>query len=952
MLIILAVLLPFFIYSAILSCSMSSSNPDDGSTPVTYPVYINEILSSNSLYPDENGVFCDWVELYNDSDSRVDLSGFALTDNLITVRHTFPDGTFIEPHGYLVVYCSNEVEGDYANFNISKAGGEDILFISAANVTISHVETVPAISNHPMIRTASGEWVLSDYATPGYSNDEAGRSAYIASLNLADTELRITEVMSSNTATIADSDGDFPDYFEITNLGDTAADLGGYFVSDDANNLAMYRLPSVVLEPGETKLIFASGKNKVSGINEIHASFSFSSEGETVCLSSPVGELIHSMNCPSLADDIALIINESGNTETTYKVSPGYPNTETGFESFCSSRKPLGALVINEVMTSNFSYYPQRDGEYYDWIELKNNSSSSINLSDYYLSDNLSIKDMFRLPDNTLEPDEYCIIICSGNTALTSSKYIHANFTLSSGGESLYIHDKNAKLVDYAHLINITYGGSYGRMDSSEGFFYFAKPTPKGDNKNGKRTVTDTPFTKTSSGVYENTDSLTIELLGSGTIRYTTDGSIPTSSSKKYTEPIVITKTTVIRAASFANNAVTGDTATFSYFLNEGHVLPIVSLAADPDDIWSDERGIYVKGNHENYNQDWERRANVSLFETDGSFSIDCGLSLHGAGTKETSKKKSFKLQFRGQYAGDLYYKVFDDSEIDMFSSLILRGGEDYYRTIFRDEMARTLVDEGSDNLLTLNDKYCVLYLNGEYFGLYAIREDYSRDYCAAHMNVSPQSVTIVHGPVYKSSNAELYNLIQYAKDNDMTVEENYRYLESKIDFDSLIDWYIFEAYCGNNDIPGNVRYVKSTEDGDKWKLCFFDMDWAFVWTGTCRWIFAENKQHSALFHALIQNPEFKAKFLTRMAELFNGALSDENVLKSIDYYTELLKPEMKRERAKWGRTVAAWEKSVLEVRNYITEHDRRGQIIKSLKSFMSLSDEEILRYFGRESYG
>jgi len=941
--IIIIALIPFFIYSLSLSGSLGKDNGEGG-----YPVYINEILASNSLYPDQNGNCCDWIELHNSSASPVDISNFGLSDNQLNVRYTIPEGTVIDAGGYLVVYCSDIYGEGYAPFNISKSGDEDIVLISESNVVISNIRTVTTIANHPMVLTASGEWVVSDYATPGFSNDEAGRTAYLDSLKLAEATLRITEIMPANDSTLPDCDGDFSDYIEITNFGDSPISLAGYYISDKDDDLLLARLPDKTIEPGSSTVIFASGKNKFTESGEIHTSFSLSADGEMVVLSYPTGEVIDSVQFPAMNDDRAYIVDAAGERRITVDATPGFANTPEGLEAFLSSRSTPSALVISEVMTSNFSYMMQNDGKYYDWVELQNRSSSAIRLSDYYLTDSTSIKDKCHLPDVTLEPGEYFILICSGNSALSTSKYTHANISLSAEEDSLYLYNKSAVLVDYAHLINLSYGGSYGRMeDGSAGYFYFAKPTPGAANKNGKRTITQTPFSTLASGVYDDKDSLTIELYGGETIRFTTDGTIPTASSKKYTEPIVINSTTVIRAACFSADALTGSTATFSYFIGENHELPIVSLVADPDDLWSDETGIYVEGNHTNYYQDWEKLAHVSLFEEDGSFSIDCGLKMHGAGTRETSAKKSFKLLFRPRYDGALNYQVFDDSTINVFHSLLLRGGEDYTRTLFRDELCRTLAAQGSDSLLTLNDKYCVLYINGEYFGIFAIRESYSEEYCASHMNVSPGSVTIARGPVNKKTNPDLYRLIDFAKENSMKVEENYRYIEQNIDLDSLIDWYIFEAYCGNNDIPGNVRYVFSTETG-KWQYCFYDLDWAFVWTGTCRWAFADGKQHSALFNALKENSEFRDRFLSRLGELFKGALSDDNILKTIDYYTELLKPEMERERHRWGGSVSGWEKSIASVRSYITEHDRQAQIIKSLSSYMDLTNEEISKYFGR----
>ncbi len=939
--IILILLVPFFIYS--LSLSSSIDDGDDG-----YPVYITEILASNSLYPDENGVCCDWIELHNSSDSPVDISNFGLSDNQLSVRYTIPEGTFIEAGGYLVIRCSDQYGEGYAPFNISKSGEEDIVLTSATNVVLNCIRTVPTIANHPMILDRSGEWVVADYATPGFSNDETGRTAYIASLNLTEANLKITEVVPSNRTILPDMDGDFSDYIEITNFGDAPVSLAGFFLSDNTDDLLLMRLPDVTVEPGGCCVVFASAKDRPIESGEIHAPFSLRSEGETVTISYPTGEVIDSVVYPAMESDRAYLLAADGNLTISSEATPGYPNTDEGLLAFIASRPTPDGLVISEATTSNFSLMMQKDGNYYDWVELQNRSSASINLSQYYLSDSLDIKDKCHLPDVTLKPGEYFVLICSGNSELSTGKYTHANISLSAAEESLYLHNSSGQLTDYAHLINLTYGGSYGRMnDGSNGYYYFAKPTPGAENVNGQRTVTKTPFSTCSSGVYNDVDSLTIELLGGDNIRYTTDGTLPKASSTQYTEPIVINKTTVIRAACFSADAVTGSTATFSYIIGENHTLPVVSLAVDPDDLWSDEKGIYVKGNYNNYFKDWEKLAHISFFEENGSFSMDCGLKLHGAGTRETSAKKSFKVVFRPRYDGELKYKMFEDSPIDTFKSLLLRGGEDYTKTLFRDEVCRTLADDGSDSLLTLNDRYSVLYINGKYFGIFAIRESYSEEYCASHMDVSPDSVTIVRGPVYENRSATLLKLIDFARNNNMKNEDNYRYIEERIDLDSLIDWYIFEAYCGNNDIPGNVRYVYSTETG-KWQYCFYDLDWAFVWTGTCKWAFADDTQHSVLFRALRKNDQFRDRFLKRANELFNGALSDDNILKTIDYYTELLRPEMEREREYWGGSVAGWEKSVAKMRGYVANNDRIGQFLNSLQNYMDLSDQDIKNYFGR----
>ncbi|MDO4571988.1 MAG: lamin tail domain-containing protein [Clostridia bacterium] len=140
-----------------------------------FPVYINEIMSSNGSYYDEHGNSYDWIELFNSSDIAVSLNGYKLTDTERSVRHVFPADAAIEPGGYYVVWCKrNETAAGYADFSISKAGGEALVLMNARSIVIDRVVTVPLAADEVMARGADGEWTTLPYGTPGYENSEAG----------------------------------------------------------------------------------------------------------------------------------------------------------------------------------------------------------------------------------------------------------------------------------------------------------------------------------------------------------------------------------------------------------------------------------------------------------------------------------------------------------------------------------------------------------------------------------------------------------------------------------------------------------------------------------------------------------------------------------------------------------------------------------------------------------
>ena len=185
----------------------------------------------------------------------------------------------------------------------------------------------------------------------------------------------------------------------------------------------------------------------------------------------------------NLANGYALnFIN--GSYQKTSSLSGGYDNTTSGVEEFAKKyQKAPKSLIINEVMSSNYEYLAQNSGNYYDWIELKNNSGEAINLSDYYLTTSLNDTDMFNLPDVTLNPGELYIVMASGDTNLSNNSYIHANFKISNV-ESIYITSKD-KAVDGIFVADLKTGYSYGRQ-GDYGYIYMDSPSPKNENKSGR----------------------------------------------------------------------------------------------------------------------------------------------------------------------------------------------------------------------------------------------------------------------------------------------------------------------------------------------------------------------------------------------------------------------------------------------------------------------------------
>ena len=310
--------------------------------------------------------------------------------------------------------------------------------------------------------------------------------------------------------------------------------------------------------------------------------------------------------------------------------------------------------------------------------------------------------------------------------------------------------------------------------------------------------------------------------------------------------------------------------------------------------------------------------------------------------------KKSFKINFRGRYGQDyLTYPVYGEDGPLVYDSLVVRAGQDYMNTVFRDELFTGLCREASDTVLAQRAKFCILYLNGEYWGIYCIKEAFGEMMYAQNYNVDASTVTVQQAPV--DVDTEIMELIRFCRRNDLSIQENYEYFASKMDVDSLIDWIIFEGYSANTDIQQNLRYFKSSANGDKWQFAYYDIDWGWYYRNGFVGLFSDQKtwQHMPLCKAPMKNAEFREKFFTRCAELKNSILSNEHVLARIDEYAELLRPEIQRERDLWGSSYEAWEQNIENMKSYITGRDHWGALIEHLQRFVGLTDGEYRKYFG-----
>ena len=745
--------------------------------------------------------------------------------------------------------------------------------------------------------------------------------------------VRISEMMYKNHATLQDADGEFSDWFELENTTSRVVRLKGWSVSDGKT---VWDFPADATIPrGGVRVVFASRKDTtVSG--ELHTSFALG-EGETLYLIAPDRTIADRAACdPELPADHVLRRENGGELTESVWATPGYPNTAAGYVAFCESRITDSPLVIYEAAVYNDTLALK--GEYYDWVEIKNVSKESVKLSDYCLSDDRREPEKWSLPNRTLAKGQSILIYCTGEENPTTGNGLRANFALNASSETLYLTKKGeSAAADFVWLHDIPYGYSMGRTDAENGFFYLRRQTPNMPNKtDAYRYISEAPAANREPGVYEAGRTVRVKLAAAGDIYYTTDGSAPTEESTPYTGAITVDKTTVLRAVAVEEGGAPSPALTLDFFIGEEHTLPVLSLVTDSPRRFSE---IY-----EGSVKDRECAGNLSFYAPEGSFSIGCGVEMKGH-TSLFAPKKSLGVSFRGCYGAEtLAYDIFGEGPAE-FSELSIRAGQDYSSTVFRNELMQELCAE-LDTTVTQRSRYCVLYINGEYWGIYCLKDDITRQYYANLTGTAKEDVTMLSSPVPQSA-AVYTEALGLWKDTSLTREEAYERFCAAVDMDGFIDWVLLEGYCANVDIKSNLRYLR-TGDGP-WQIVFYDLDWAFQTRNNCFFNLIGPEQTAQIaptIRWLFGIDDFRERLLTRYADLTETTLSDGHVTEMIDEYRALLAPEMARERARWSGTAGAWEESVDALRANIAD-GYAAHTVRNLCSALGVGEEERMEYFG-----
>lgn len=292
------------------------------------PLRINEIMTGNrNTLSIAEGTSPDWVEVINIGTKAVSLEGWKLAEsaNSATV-FTFP-AIQLAPQECVLVYCDSKLRENadeelHAPFRLSSAGDTLMLF----NTADAAVDTlnIPALSyDHSYARMDTARWEICDMPTPGMANTQ--ENYLLLKEPASDSPVIINEIVSSNRTALEDENGQYYDYIELYNRSSERVELGGWYLSDDAENLRKWRFPEVSIEPGAYLVVYASKLDRSDDPAHLHASFALSSEGESVVLTSNAGRMMDRVDFGLLKADTAYARQADGTWQSAAP-TPGKAN--------------------------------------------------------------------------------------------------------------------------------------------------------------------------------------------------------------------------------------------------------------------------------------------------------------------------------------------------------------------------------------------------------------------------------------------------------------------------------------------------------------------------------------------------------------------------------------------------------------------------------------------------
>lgn len=606
-------------------------------------------------------------------------------------------------------------------------------------------------------------------------------------------------------------------------------------------------------------------------------------------------------------------------------------------------------LQINEVVSKNYNGIESFEGKTEDWIEIYNISNDTIQLQNYFLSDDENNLQLWQFPNIEILPDSFLIVFASNENIF--SPELHSNFKLSSKGEKLFL--STTTIIDSISIPALKADFSFGRKnEQSTEWNILDIPSPNFSNSESNQLS----FSHESSFYLDDFYLKINALRPNHTIYYTLNGNEPDTNSIVFKDSLYIedrsflpnniseirtspeediyhhnwqkpefniSKINTIKFKSFRNNVASSAVYTLNFLAHHKQSnLKTICISIDSSALFDYDTGIYVPGkwfnpDYENYTGNYflnkKVKAHFCLFDSQNktAYSQESELRIKG-NTTRASAQKSLKFFAKKKYGVAFFETEIITNDFTKYNTFILRNTQgSSLNNLISDDFANLLVSDLDIDFS--KTEFCQVYLNGEYWGIQSLRNELNDDFLKEKYDLYGKEINIIDIKYNKiqGSNQSFLALINFIENNNLATEAAYKKVESELDITSYIDYQIAEMFMNNFDWPGNnAQLWKTNEPGSKWRFLFYDLDGTFdkknknmfaycTAVGSQDWQNAD--EHTFLFRNLLKNNNFKKQFINRYIELLENEFSRENTLEKLNEIISEVNPNITKNIERWN---------------------------------------------------
>ena len=766
-------------------------------------------------------------------------------------------------------------------------------------------------------------------------------------------QIIINEGSNKNYSTISDEDGEFEDWIELYNAGSTAVDLFNFSLSDNFNP-GEWIFPHYIIHPNQHIVVFCSGKDRF-------ASSTFTSVLIDTALIPQPGWNTHYFTTPFIWDGVSNIVlnlctynpiyqcnsihSQSATSYNSATIALNYPGSACGFNSGSNAQQRPNIRINSTIvgtgtLQNGYTDYPSAYSNWYEGARQQYLYTASELISAGLTPgsiDSLSFDVIATCPTsfqffelslantgiNSLQPN---FIPASGN-------YNHTNFKISSNGETITLYNPTNVALS---SLNVNCGPGY---DVSAGSFpdaavtinKFYLPTPGTTNNYSvpSSNYALAPVLSINSGVFTNPISVSITDLNNpaAAIYYTLDGSDPDTTSNLWNgNPLFVSQSTILRARAFSNGFIPSTITTASYLFNLNHTTPILSVVSDSTNLFG------PSGMFDNPTLDLLKAASVDYFDSTANhnlvFSRRAGIVMDGGWGSRGLPQRPFRIKFddgvlgQGPVSGVI---IPDRPNRNQYSDFMLRNGSNQYLVLPHKDASQTRMMADSTNNYYSAWRPVSVYINGNYWGLYELREKFNTEMFKLSENATESSIEILsssaqYGFQLRAVEGDVQNF--YTAYNSFTQLNPldtafWSQADQYFDMSYYNDYIIGEIWMNNADWGfnyNNLKIYRSNATNFRWRYCLMDLEYGLLPNPSndfsCGYDLLSqliNHQsvdpgnpHLNIFWRAIQNDRFKNYFINRFADQMNTVYLPSRLTAIENYMYNLTLPEMPAHFGRW----------------------------------------------------